>query len=234
MIWWVNSQKFSLFFLLKARRTLFFALAGLIANAFESASSAPQPAKSIRLAIAMGVFGGCNMLHAIWVIATTGREKKAMSDAWQKRAERIRNGNDDLFACNSPATQLQSDSSALKADVADVDQVGPERGDGKYEWRKWQRWRYVCSLNFWFRTRSTYKHRHRLDCNDRISADWRQNQEEHDYEDTKVEWVFFFLVRMFRIQVKGTLWICTISNVPTLLHYTIQVWRCAHISTAGY
>lgn len=113
--------------------TFFFALAGLIANAFESASSAPQPAKSIRLAIAMGVFGGCNMLHAIWVIATTGREKKAMSDAWQKRAERIRNGNDDLFACNSPATQLQSDSSALKADVADVDQVGPERGDGKYE-----------------------------------------------------------------------------------------------------
>jgi hypothetical protein len=73
------------------------------------------------------------MLHAIWVIAMTGREKKATSYAWQKRAERIRNGSDDLFACNSPATQLHVDPATLKVDVADVDQVGPERGDGKYD-----------------------------------------------------------------------------------------------------
>ena len=112
---------------------MLFALMGLIANAFESPSPSPQPAKSIRLAIAMGIFGGCNMLHAIWVIVTASREKKAMRNAWQKRAERIRNGSDDLFACNSPATQLHSDPTALKAEVADVDQVGPERGDGKYD-----------------------------------------------------------------------------------------------------
>ena len=70
------------------------------------------------------------MLHAIWAIATAGSEKKAMGNAWQKRAERIRNGSDDLFACNS-TTQLHGDPAALKEDVVDVDQVGPERGDGK-------------------------------------------------------------------------------------------------------
>ena len=79
----------------------------------------------------MGVIGGCNMLHAIWAIATAGSEKKAMGNAWQKRAERIRNGSDDLFACNSLTTQLHGDPVALEADVVDVDQVGPERGDGK-------------------------------------------------------------------------------------------------------
>jgi hypothetical protein len=64
----------------------------------------------------------------------TGPEKKAMSNAWQKRAERIRNGSDDLFASNSPATQLHVDPATLKADVADgVDQVGPERSDGKFD-----------------------------------------------------------------------------------------------------
>ncbi|EDR10065.1 uncharacterized protein LACBIDRAFT_318012 [Laccaria bicolor S238N-H82] len=113
---------------------MLFAFMGLIANAFESSFPPSQPAKSIHLAIAMGIFGGCNMLHAVWVIVTAGYERKAMRNAWQKRAERIRNGSDDLFACNSlAATQLHSDHAALKADVADVDQVGPEPGDGKYD-----------------------------------------------------------------------------------------------------
>ena len=134
-------------FLLKARRTILFAVMGLLANAFESSSPSPQPAKSIRLAIAMSIFGGCNMLHAIWVFATAGREKKAMSNAWQKRAERIRNGSDDLFVCSNPDELPDSEGfcrlelkaadvcefRAVKADVADVNQVGQERGNAKHD-----------------------------------------------------------------------------------------------------
>ena len=120
---------------------------GLLANAFESSSPSPQPAKSTRLAIAMSIFGGCNMLHAIWVFATAGREKKAMSNAWQKRAERIRNGSDDLFVCSNPDELPDSEGfcrlelkaadvcefRAVKADVADVNQVGQERGNAKHD-----------------------------------------------------------------------------------------------------